>query len=170
MGGKAQFVDERARAILKGLTYGHLAAHADIYGLPLRAIPKTSFSFMSYLHVRWAERAGWRPRLESNLLSYGSDGDKRQLVEEWVARSVQTITEAPSSPPTGDFHRSLGVGGSLGRIGSGALASAPNPWVQQPAGPVEPQVGRRAGRRRHYKKNVAGGASAVTGQTEKTSR
>lgn len=146
MCGKAQHAIERARGILMGLTYGDLAAHPEIYGLPLHAIPKTCFSFMSLLHVRWAEQAGWRPSVDPVLLNYGSDGDKRQLVEEWVSRSVQTVAETPpSSPPAGERDD-----------GSGSSSS-----VREPLAP-----GRRRGRRRggrHKNRRRGAGGSGLAG-------
>lgn len=143
MSGKAPEAIERARVILGALTFGDLAARPEIYGLPLRAIPKTCFSFMSYLHVRWAEQAGWRPALDRDLLNYGStEGDKRQLVEEWVARSVQTVAETPSGPPDGDHE--------------GGSSSVGEPLTQGRGG-----RGRRRGPRRHNRRGVAGGAGSA---------
>lgn len=88
MGCKQSLVDAEAVGILGGLTFGQLATQSDLYGLPLGRISKTSLAFMSGLHIRWAKDANWVfSSVEDHLLSYSSDGDKRALVEGWVAQS-----------------------------------------------------------------------------------
>lgn len=120
MGSKQNLVtDDALKELFGGLTFGQLAAQSDMYGLPLRHISKTSLAFMSALHIRWARDAKWVfSSVDDHLLSYSSDGDKRDLVEKWVAqsrlasrlgRASEYVTDDPATSSSDNSGRQSGT-------------------------------------------------------------